>query len=78
MLWRAGQARVTRENRDRLTELYVGVRDGYLAAEVAVGRVRSRGDSTPAYARRDTARNGLAALMRDFPGNVMPGTEMVQ
>lgn len=80
MLWDASQQRVTRESRDRLTELYVGVRDGYVAAEVMVGRVKwTGGDGTPTYARSERApARGLAQLMRDFPGNVLPGTEFVQ
>ena len=38
MLWEAGQARIGREGRERLAELYVGVRDGYVAGNVATGR----------------------------------------
>jgi len=55
MLWDAGQQRVTREGRERLAELYVGVRDGYLAANVAAGKVtwKGGGDHVPAYAQSD-------------------------
>ncbi|HSW41751.1 MAG TPA: hypothetical protein VLM76_04510 [Patescibacteria group bacterium] len=76
MLWTAGQQRMVREGRERLTELYVGVRDGYVAGNVATGKARARGDPTPAYARPDAearrvlARRGLGQLIRDFPGNV--------
>lgn len=84
MFWTAGQERITREGRERLASLYAGVRDGYMAAEVAVGRVKwVGGDGTPAYARPDpeqrraTAKHGLAQLMADFPSFVTQGTEMV-
>lgn len=79
MFWTAGQKRMEREDRKRLTELYVGVRDGYLAAEATVGRVTMRGDATPSYAqpdpaqRRVSAARGLAQLMRDFPSSVSKG-----
>lgn len=53
MLWTAGQARVAREGRERLAELYVGVRDGYLAGNVAAGKAKwsGGGDHLPSYAR---------------------------
>jgi hypothetical protein len=80
MLWDAGQQRVTREGRERLAELYVGVRDGYLAGEVAIGRAKVRGDALPAYARgpelvRDPAARTatLARLAAMFPGAVREG-----
>jgi hypothetical protein len=51
MLWDAGQERLTRENRGRLVELYTGVRDGYVAANVSLGKAKAKGDITPTYAR---------------------------
>jgi len=79
VLWAAGQKRVVREGRERLSELYVGMRDGYIAGEVAIGRAKSQ-SGIPDYARGDPeqrdvqTRRGLADLMRDFPGNVEPGS----
>lgn len=82
MLWTASQRRVAREGRERLAELYVGVRDGYVAGNVATGKAKPRGTAhVPAYARPDAeqrralASRGLAQLRRDFPGNVARGTE---
>lgn len=67
MLWHAGQKRVSREARDRLAELYVGVRDGYVAATVQNARM-------PDYAKPDSgravSRRGLRQLIADFPGAV--------
>lgn len=82
MLWDAGQQRVLREGRERLAELYVGVRDGYVAANVALKRATAKGDITPSYARapepevqrspaiRDAA---LARLGEMYPGMVVRG-----
>ena len=77
MLWTAGQRRTVREGRERLAELYVGVRDGYVAGNVATGKAKARGNAhIPAYVRPDAeqrramAQRGLAQLLRDFPGNV--------
>jgi hypothetical protein len=82
VLWTAGQARIARESRDRLVELYVGVRDGQVASEVALGRAKFRGGSQePRYVRagrrdelvqrspaiRDMALAELGAM---FPGMV--------
>ena len=82
MLWKAGQSRVAREGRERLAELYVGVRDGYVAGNVATGKAKARGSAhIPSYVRPDAeqrramAKRGLAQLARDFPGNVATGTE---
>ena len=82
MLWTAAQRRVAREGRERLTELFVGVRDGYVAGNVAMGKAKARGSAhVPAYARPDAeqrramASRGLDQLRRDFPGNVARGTE---
>lgn len=80
MLWDAGQQRLAREGRDRLAELYVGVRDASIAAEVATGRAKARGDIRPSYVRSDdpeplrspAARDRtLAALGAAFPGMVV-------
>ena len=84
MLWDAGQARIAREGRDRLVELYVGVRDGHVASEVSLGRARWRGGAhAPRYVRgsleeivqrspeiRDRALAELGAM---FPGMVRRG-----
>ena len=82
MLWTAGQRRVVREGRERLAELYVGVRDGYVAGNVAVGKAKAHGGAhLPSYLRPDAearqamAKRGLGQLRRDFPGNVISGTE---
>jgi hypothetical protein len=82
MLWVAGQKRVGREGRERLAELYVGVRDGYVAGNVATGKAKARGDAhVPSYVRPDAeqrramAKRGLGQLLRDFPGNVATGRE---
>jgi hypothetical protein len=81
MLWTAGQHRVAREGRERLAELYVGVRDGYVAGNVATGKAKARGEGhLPAYLRPDpasrrTSGRGLAQLVRDFPGHVARGPE---
>ena len=83
MLWTAGQRRTVREGRERLAELYVGVRDGYVAGNVALGKAKAKGGRgyLPAYARPEPegrqalAKRGLAQLLRDFPGNVATGRE---
>ena len=82
MLWTAGQKRTVREGRERLAELYVGVRDGYVAGNVATGKAKARGTAhIPSYVRPDAeqrramVQRGLSQLLRDFPGNVATGTE---
>jgi hypothetical protein len=82
MLWTAGQRRVGREGRERLAELYVGVRDGYVAGNVGLGKAKARGNAhLPSYVRPDVeqrqsmAKRGLGQLLRDFPGNVATGRE---
>ena len=82
MLWTAGRRRVVREGRERLAELYVGVRDGYVAGNVAIGKAKARGDAhIPSYARPDAeqrramSKRGLGQLLRDFPDNAARGTE---
>lgn len=86
MLWTAGQRRTLREGRERLAELYVGVRDGYVAGNVALGKAKAKSGRTslPTYARPDAegrqaqAKRGLAQLRADFPGFVETGREFVQ
>ena len=82
MLWTAGQRRTVREGRERLAELYVGVRDGYVAGNVGLGKAKARGGAqVPSYLRpdpeqrRSMATRGLSQLLRDFPGHVARGTE---
>lgn len=79
MYWAAGQKRLGREARERLAELYVGVRDGYVAGLVASGQAKARGDShVPGYAKPDpgaTKPRGLAELVADFPGAVSNRSE---
>ena len=84
MLWEAGQARIGREGRERLAELYVGVRDGYVAGNVATGKAKAHGGAhIPSYlqpdaeARQAMAKRGLGQLRRDFPGNVITGREFM-
>lgn len=85
MLWNAGQARQARESRERLVELYVGVRDGYLSGEVTLQRARFRGGyQEPRYVKRARGDEGvlrspevrdqeLAKLGAMFPGMVRRG-----
>jgi hypothetical protein len=82
MLWTAGQRRTLREGRERLAELYVGVRDGYVAGNVATGKAKARGGAqVPSYLRPDAeqrrtmAAGGLRQLLADFPGQVTRGSE---
>ena len=80
MLWDAGQERIAREGRERLAELYVGVRDGYVAGRVAGGASTWKGDGehVPSYARSDVPvqrspavrDSTLAKLGAMFPGMV--------
>ena len=82
MLWDAGQDRVVREERARLTELFMAVRDAQLDVLVATQQVKPRGTwRLPAYiassdaptaalgtpAQRDRALARLGAM---FPGMV--------
>lgn len=85
MLWNAGQARQARESRDRLVELYVGVRDGYVSANVALNRAKFRGGyEVPRYVRQASADEvvrrspeirdrALAKLGAMYPGMVRRG-----
>jgi hypothetical protein len=82
MLWDAGRQRTERESRDRLAELYVGVRDGWVAGKVQVGEVKWIGAAhVPSYARPEAApvrsaeaqRATLARLGAMFPGTVRRG-----
>ena len=84
MLWTAGQRRTVREGRERLAELYVGVRDGYVAGNIATGKAKARGNAhIPSYLRPDaeqrraTPSRGLGQLVRDFPGNIATGREFM-
>ena len=53
MLWRAGQERETREQKERLVELFVAGRDAALDALVTTGQVKAKGTwRLPSYARR--------------------------
>ena len=85
MLWDAGQARQARESRDRLVELYVGVRDGYVSGNVALNRAKFRGGyQVPRYVKRasgdelvlrspEARDQELARLGAMFPGMVRRG-----
>ena len=85
MLWDAGQARQARESRDRLVELYVGVRDGYVSANVTLNRAKFRGGyQVPRYVRKASGEElvlrspeardqELAKLGAMFPGMVRRG-----
>jgi hypothetical protein len=78
-LWAAGQKRLDREQRARLSELYVGVRDGYVAGNIATGKAKPKGSfRAPSYTR-DTDdspqtvqqyRSTLARLGQMVPGLV--------
>jgi hypothetical protein len=78
MLWNAGQKRVGSERKERLTEIYVGTRDGQIAALLATGQAKARGDITPSYVRPEAAapqsasayRATLRRLGAMFPGNI--------
>lgn len=78
MLWHAGQKRNVREERGRLAELYVGVRDGYLAGLVASGQAKARSSGGPAYLRDSETepqtvqsyRATLGRLAQLVPGSV--------
>jgi hypothetical protein len=77
MYWEAGQARVARDEKQHLAELFITVRDGSIAALAATGQLKP-GWQPPAYLERErtpeqravAAAAGLAALARDYPGNV--------
>lgn len=83
MLWDAGQQRIAREGRERLTELFVASRDAALDVLVSTGQAKSHGSwSLPTYARSE--REGprgtpaerdltLARLGLMFPGMVRRG-----
>jgi len=82
VLWRAGQERESRDQNDRLVEIFVASRDAALDALVATGQVEAKGGwRLPAYARRARSpqeRTGspaerdatLAKLGVMFPGMV--------
>ena len=81
MLWTAGQERLGRESRDRLTELYVTGRDAYIGAQVALGRAKTSGGAfRPGYAGDEAPRATVEAqwatlgrISRMFPGAVRRG-----
>jgi hypothetical protein len=81
VLWRAGQERETREQKDRLVEAFVAGRDAALDALVNSGQVKAKGPwRLPSYVRRESTqqRTGspverdatLAKLGVMFPGMV--------
>jgi hypothetical protein len=79
MLWNAGQERVARESRERLTELFVAARDAALDVLVSTGQAKAKGSwRLPAYISSDrpsqrspAARDAtLAKLSVMFPGMV--------
>lgn len=81
MLWEAGQARVGRESKERLSELYLAFHDGYITAQVDLKKATAHGSTIPSYARPDAeeearlGKRGLAQLMADFPGQAERGRE---
>lgn len=84
MLWKVGQQRETREHRERMAAMFVAARDADLDVGVATGRLTPKGAwHQPPYIdspeqRSATTRRGLAQLIADFPGNVVPGKEFIQ
>lgn len=61
-----------------MVELYGGVRDGYIAGNVAIGRAVPKGDIRPAYVRGvlpgpsvDGQRATLGRLASLAPGSVL-------
>jgi hypothetical protein len=80
MLWDAGQERVTRESRDRRAEMYEAARDGYVAGNVAAGKVKwsGRGEHLPHYVSPEQQRaRGIAQLARDLGGQFVRGEREV-
>jgi hypothetical protein len=78
VLWDAGQERQVRESRVRLTQLYIGARDGYVAGNVAIGRAKAAGNITPSYAREtapppspERQAATIARLASLFPGAIV-------
>jgi hypothetical protein len=80
MLFTEGQKRITRESRDRLTELFVAARDAALDVEVTTGRSKPVGTwrqpsyvraSQPQAVRSPAVRDAtLLALSLAYPGMV--------
>ena len=80
MLWRAGQERVGRESRARLTELFTAARDAAMDVGVTTGQLKPQGTwRLPSYVRAEprqvlrspAARDAaLAKLGVMFPGIV--------
>lgn len=81
MLWEAAQARTGREAKERLSELYLAFRDGYVTANVDLGKAKAHRSTIPSYARPDPEEQerlggrGLAQLIADHGGNVERGRE---
>ena len=66
VLWQAGQQRVTRESRDRLTELFVASRDAGLDVLVSVGQAKPVGAwRQPAYVRASAPQPIRTPAARD-------------
>jgi hypothetical protein len=80
MLWNAGQARVAREGRERLTELFVAFRDADLDVLVNTGQAKPKGTwRLPSYVRSEAPAPLRSPAIRDkelarigamFPGMV--------
>jgi hypothetical protein len=67
VLWDAGQQRTVREGRERLAELYVGVRDGYVAGRVAAGASTWKGgEHVPSYTRSERPTPVRSPAERDM------------
>ena len=71
VLWNAGQARIARESRDRLVELYVGVRDGQRGQRglARPGQVEGRHRRRRATCARISARSRV----QRSPADPRPG-----
>ena len=80
MLWKAGQQRVEREQRARMGELFVAMRDADLDVGVTTGRLKPQGTwRLPRYVRGDEPHPLRSPATRDamlaklgvmFPGMV--------
>jgi hypothetical protein len=83
MLWQAGQKRLAREGRERLTELFVAARDAGLDVLVSTGQAKPKGAwRLPPYARPESTPSVRNPAVRDatlaklgmmFPGMVRRG-----
>jgi hypothetical protein len=80
MLWNAGQARVAREGRERLAELFVAFRDAALDVLVNTGQAKPKGTwRQPPYIHSEAPQPLRSPAIRDkelarlgvmFPGMV--------